>query len=120
MKPKTNYAEELDQSPMSAHKRRVRLSPDARDDLKDILKYSSQQWGARQGEQYRERLLDGIDEIAIFPLIGRSRPEYGEEVRSRKISSYSVIYKPLETQILVIRILHQRQDIEGIMDVTAE
>jgi toxin ParE1/3/4 len=105
---------------MSSHKWRVRLSPDARGDLKDILKYSIQQWGVQQGEQFRERLLAGIDEIAAFPLIGRSRPEYGEDVRSRTVSSYSVIYKPSEARILVIRILHQRQDIEGIMDITNE
>ena len=105
---------------MSAHKLRIELSPRARSDVRNILNYSGQQWGSTQRARYRKRLNDGFDGIAAFPLIGRMRPEYGEGARSQKVDAYIVIYRPMSDRIVISRILHQRQDIEGIMDVTAE
>jgi toxin ParE1/3/4 len=105
---------------MSAHRLRIELSPSARSDLRNILNYSGQQWGGSQRERYRKRLNDGLNDIAAFPLIGRMRPEFGEGARSQKVDAYIVVYKPRGDRIVISRILHQRQDIEGIMDATAE
>src|SRR4051812_14547274 len=100
---------------MSAHRLQVELSPRARSDLRSILNYSTQQWGSEQRERYRKRLNDGFNAIAAFPLIGRIRPEFGESARSHKVDAYIVIYKPAGDRIVIARVLHQRQDIEGIM-----
>lgn len=62
-----------------------------------------------------DRLLDRIEEtcrkLAENKLLGRARPELGENVRSLPIGAYVLFYVPVSDGIELIRILHGARDI---------
>lgn len=79
-------------------------------------------WGYLATEaipEVADRLLDHIEErlklLADNPGMGKARPDIMQGLRSFPVEQYMVYYMPLEAGagIEVIRVLHQRQDIEG-------
>ena len=66
-----------------------------------------------------DKLLDRIEEklslLAENPGMGRSRPEIMQDLRSFPVERYNVYYLELPEQegIELVRVLHQRRDIEG-------
>ena len=105
---------------MSAHKLKIELSSTARKNLRSILNYSGQRWGATQRARYHAQLRAGFDEIAMYPAIGQIQPEFGDGVRSRKVGTHLIIYRPEADRIVIALILHQRQDIESIVSTQDE
>ena len=89
----------------------VRKTPRARADLREIWLYI-----ARDNPEHATRFLRSIDEkcrtLADFPMMGRSRPELGPELRSFPVGHYAIFYRPLENGVEIVRILHQARDIE--------
>jgi toxin ParE1/3/4 len=100
---------------MSARRHKVILSPEAAADLHDIFNYSTETWGLQQAKQYRTELHAGLRLIADQPEIGLSRPEFGPDVRSRRIGSHVGIYKIIDDKLMILRFLHHRQDVIEIM-----
>jgi plasmid stabilization system protein ParE len=60
---------------------------------------------------YRRTLYRGFAHLARYPLVGKERPEYGENTRSYPIGSHFAIYEASETELLVARIIHERRDL---------
>lgn len=63
-----------------------------------------------------DRMLARIHQTAarcaVFPGLGRRRPEIGDQVRVLPIESYLLIYSPILTGIIIDRILHAARDID--------
>ncbi len=52
--------------------------------------------------------------IAERPMLGRARPELGEDVRSLIGNRYFIFYRARATGgVSILRIIHQSQDIPG-------
>jgi toxin ParE1/3/4 len=65
--------------------------------------------------------IDKLDEqlllLASHPLMGRSREELAEGIRSFPIGRYVIFYLPETNGITVVRILHSARDIDAAMDL---
>lgn len=95
-----------------------RLTLEARDDLREILRYSLRAWGRGQRCAYKTRILDALRELARYPGLGRERHGLGKDVRSFPVGRHVIIYLATDDELIVLRILHTRMDIddESAMD----
>ena len=98
---------------MSVRKRHLVLSPRASDDLDDVLLYTEQQWGSEQRERYQRDLLDGLNQLLTFPLLGKERPDYEPGARSIQIEHHVAIYQVSDAEVHISRSVHVRRDIEA-------
>ena len=94
----------------------VRLTVLARNDLALVRQYSLETWGPRHSTSYAKALSFSIESLADFPERGRL-VELGDESARRLVSGKHVIYcRVLETEIEVLRILHERLDASAQID----
>jgi toxin ParE1/3/4 len=92
--------------------RKLRLSPEAEEDLTDILAYTIRTWGHEQAIAYRATLYRALGELVDFPSLGRARDEFGAGTRSHVAGQHVIIYRVTDDEIAVSRIIHVRRDIE--------
>ena len=87
-----------------------RVTPEARLDLDQIgLRI------AQRNLEASDRFIDGItarfNVLAENPLLGRSRPELGENLRSFPVGDYLIIYAPTDYGVEIVRVVHGARDI---------
>ncbi|MCG6205867.1 type II toxin-antitoxin system RelE/ParE family toxin [Rhodopseudomonas sp. HC1] len=89
---------------------RARKSPQAERDIAAIWSYV-----AKDNVNAADRLLEAIEKVfdvlAHSPLLGRARPELSPKLRSFPSGSYVLYYLPLKDGVVVVRVMHGRQDI---------
>lgn len=87
-----------------------RNSSDANADIEKILLYLCD-----LNPVAANRFLDSLDEtcelLAEHPLIGRSRPEFGENVRSFPVGNYLIFYVPRTDGIDIARVIYGGRDL---------
>jgi toxin ParE1/3/4 len=93
---------------MSARKRRLILSSQARRDIRSILLFTREQWGSHQRDRYSQLLNAAISTIHSNPLIGPSREDLGPSMRTRVVERHMIYYETDDATITVLRIMHQR------------
>jgi toxin ParE1/3/4 len=86
----------------------------AREDANRIWLYCADEFGTTRANG----LIDGIastlaETIAVFPASGRTRPEFGEGVRSFPVLPYVAFYRVARGRVIIIRILHAHRDLKG-------
>jgi toxin ParE1/3/4 len=91
---------------------RALLSPRARLDLEAIWDHSVQSWGAERAERYFRQLWRHAEELAMQPSLGRSCEEIRDGYRKFHSGSHVLFYRRVEGGIEIIRILHERMDID--------
>ncbi|MGH6719569.1 MAG: type II toxin-antitoxin system RelE/ParE family toxin [Alphaproteobacteria bacterium] len=89
---------------------RYRLTLRAKGDILDIADFTIQRWDADQAGRYLQGLEHLLGELARQPRMGRARPELGERVLSFRCESHMIYYIAARPGIVVLRILHGRQD----------
>lgn len=95
---------------MSSRRRRIVLSSDAQDDLRELLAFTQRQWGSRQRRAYRRSIFDAFDHLAEFPELGQVQPDFGPEVRGFRVGRHLIVYGVSDVALTVSRILHGRQE----------
>jgi toxin ParE1/3/4 len=65
--------------------------------------------------KYIQRLTDRFEQLAVYPGVGRARPEYGQGVRSVAEDDYVIIYRPKEDTLQILRVMHGRRDIKNAL-----
>jgi toxin ParE1/3/4 len=98
---------------MSVRKLPLVLSLEAQRELRDILLYTEQQWGRTQRRAYRKQLDIAFARIGRFPDLGILRPEIGQGVRTYRVGQHVIIYQPSDVDVLIVRILHVRRDLDA-------
>lgn len=88
------------------------LTPAARRDLSAIWDFAQDRWDARQAEIYINEIRAAIERIATDPERGRACDEIREGYRRYSIGSHLIFYRESENGVDVIRILHQRMDLD--------
>jgi toxin ParE1/3/4 len=88
------------------------ISPRARADIDDIWNYTVERWGERQAEIYLRLLKAAVDAVAKDPDIGRECDEVRAGYRRYTVGSHVLFYRVIATAVVVVRILHQRMDVE--------
>jgi plasmid stabilization system protein ParE len=92
---------------------RVRMSPQARRDLFDILQHLSDQAGVSVARKYDTRFKGVVARLRKFPGLGSSRSDLGAETRLVTVDPYQVFYDggPKSAEVLVLRILHGHRNV---------
>ena len=88
------------------------LSKKGLNDLHGIWFFGAERWGVEQADNYTLK----IDEMCEFLFenrgLGRDRSEIFKGLKSYPVGSHSIYYIEQGSNILVVRILHQRMDYE--------
>ncbi|MBU1168671.1 MAG: type II toxin-antitoxin system RelE/ParE family toxin [Proteobacteria bacterium] len=90
----------------------IRLTKQAISDMKDIGRYTKEHWGQEQRNRYLSKLDKCFQAIAREPHLGQSCEEIYPDYRKCHLGQHMIFYKASPTHIHIIRILHQRMDVE--------
>ncbi len=89
----------------------AKFSPEARNDLADIRRYTFEKFGEEQVETYLSKLAEGIQRIREMPGIGRRHDLIPEELRLVKVEQHYLVYQHLNDQIYIVRFLYVRSSL---------
>jgi len=97
---------------MSFHKPMpLKLSPRARQDFVDILRYTGETWGKSQLLVYRDKINDALQAISHTPELGLGRDDLPPTHQSYLVGTHIIIYRVNADSIGIVRILHQRMSL---------
>lgn len=92
---------------------RYLLSPAAQADLEQIWDYTHDRWGIDQAEEYLRDLQHAIERAAANLRIGRAFDDIRPGYRKLASGSHTLFYRvTAEGVIDVVRVLHQRMDVD--------
>ena len=96
---------------------RYKISSKAADDLENIWLFTFENWSLAQADRYLNLILDEIEYLSINPDAGKDLSQIRKSYRSSKVKSHIIFYRHSEKHqtIEIIRVLHQRMDIENRM-----
>ncbi len=89
---------------------RALFSPLASQDLEEIGDYIAQDNPSR-ALTFIQELREQCKKICNAPLGYRARPELGDGIRSCPFGNYMILYRPEESDVLIIRVLHGAMDL---------
>lgn len=93
------------------------LSPAARADLEQIWDYTCQRWDDDQAEEYVREIQRAIERVVDNPMIGRACDELRPGYRKHVVGSHTLYYRIVSGDVInVVRILHQRMDVDRHLD----
>lgn len=96
---------------------RYALSPAARGDLEQIWDYTAARWDDDQAETYFRDIQRAIGQVARNPMIGRACDEVRPGYRKHSVGSHNLYYRVADAGAIdVVRILHQRMDLDRHLD----
>lgn len=91
-----------------------KLSNKAVEDLENIWLYTLQNWSVAQADRYYSLIIDEIKYLVTDPYSGKDMDFVKTGYMSVKVKSHLIFYKVADNNIIeVIRILHERMDIEN-------
>lgn len=97
---------------MSSRKARtLKLTPKARQDFIDILRYTGEIWGQDQLLNYRDKINSALQLIADNPQLGHRRDDLPTTHLAYLVGSHIIVYRIVADSIGVVRILHQRMSV---------
>lgn len=89
------------------------LTNKAVEDLSKIWNYTFQAWSENQADKYYELIISSCQKIADDPKLGKSYDGIAQSLLGMRTNRHIVFYRVLnETQIEIIRILHERMDLK--------
>ena len=89
------------------------ISKKAISDLQEIWLYTFEKWPSQQADRYYKLIFDEINCICKNNAAGKSMDHVRKGYRASKVKSHLIFYKLSNETIEVIRILHERMDIEN-------
>ena len=92
------------------------LSPAARADLEQIWDYTCQRWDDDQAGEHVREIQRAIERVVDNPMIGRACDELRPGYRKHAVGSHTLYYRIVGDVIDVVRILHQRMDVDRHLD----
>lgn len=91
--------------------RKIVLSPRARQDIIDILRYTGETWGVVQLGKYRDKIEDALQMLARNPGLGHQSAGLPETHRAYLVGSHVIVYRDQDTAVAIVRVLHQRMSL---------
>lgn len=91
--------------------RKVRVTPRARDDLKNIGRYTEQTWSKAQRNRYLKSIDTRFYWLAEHPQLGKHRMDICEGYFSFPEGQHVIFYLVGGTNIDIIGISHKEMDI---------
>lgn len=91
-----------------------KISVKASEDIENIWLYTFENWSFEQADRYVNLIFDEIEYLADNPNSGKDFSHIRKSYRCSKVKSHLIFYRLVEKQnIEIIRVLHQRMDIEN-------
>jgi toxin ParE1/3/4 len=90
-----------------------RITPRAKEDLKNIGRYTFKNWGRKQRDTYLTDLDKRFSWLARNPQLGKHRPDVQEGYYCFPQGSHLVFYLLRENGIDIIGIPHQNMDVQN-------
>ena len=91
-----------------------RISEKAIEDLENIWLYTFETWSVDQADRYYNLLIEEIKYLSGHFESGKPMEHIKKGYRASKVKSHLIFYKKAKDNIVeIIRILHQRMDIEN-------
>jgi len=93
---------------------KYKISLEASEDIENIWLYTIENWSIDQADRYLNLILDEIEYLSGNPKSGKDFSKVRKGYFRSKIKSHFIFYKIdlKNEEIEIIRILHQRMDIE--------
>lgn len=88
------------------------FSKKAEEDLIEIYRYGFLKHSEQQANQYSDSLKEKCQFLSDTPLLYRERYEFTPPVRIYHHKKHLIIYTVETDHILIIRILHERMNVE--------
>jgi len=96
---------------------RYSISEKANQDIEKIWLYTFENWSLEQADRYYNLILDEIEFISENFESGKSADYIKKGYRSSIVKSHIIFYKKSKrNSIEIIRVLHQKMDIENRID----
>ncbi|MBR9859545.1 type II toxin-antitoxin system RelE/ParE family toxin [bacterium] len=94
------------------------ISQEACRDLESIWIYTDENWSAEQADRYYNLIVNEIEYLAENPESGIDYGHIREGYFRSRMKSHFIFYKnePRKEEIEIIRILHQRMDIDAHLE----
>ena len=94
---------------------KFRLSRKAEEDLEEIWLYTLEAWSKEQADRYLSLIFDEIEFLSMNPKTGQDFDHIRKNYRYSKVKSHLIFYKHKKSDdiIEIIRILHERMDLEN-------
>jgi toxin ParE1/3/4 len=91
-----------------------KISVKASEDIENIWLYTFENWSLEQADRYINLIFDEIEYLSNNQMSGKDFSHVRKDYRCSKVKSHLIFYRFTEKQseIEIIRILHQRMDIE--------
>jgi toxin ParE1/3/4 len=89
------------------------ISKKATADLEQIWLYTADKWSIDQADRYYLLIFDEIDYICKNPKSGRPMEWFRKGYRAVKVKFHLIFYRVEKETVQIIRILHERMDIEN-------
>ena len=95
-----------------------RVAPRAETDLDDIWYYVAKESGSIEiANRLIDTLTDRFFMLAVFPYVGRARDDdFGPGRRSVAVGEYVIVYCVENVEVLILRVVHGRRDLEALFD----
>jgi toxin ParE1/3/4 len=95
-------------------RRAYKISSQALIDLEQIWLYTFKNWSIEQADRYYNLLISEMEYVSQNQESGKSMNHIKNGYRASKVKSHLIFYKTSsESEIEIIRILHERMDIEN-------
>ena len=91
-----------------------KISVKASEDIERIWLYTYENWSLEQADRYVNLIFNEIEYLTANPTSGKDITYLRENYRCSKVKSHLIFYRitDQQTEIEIIRVLHQRMDIE--------
>ena len=89
----------------------LKLSPLARQDFIDILRFTGETWGQNPLLTYRDKINDALQAIGHNPQLGHRSDDLPETHRAYLVGVHVIVYRSDADSIGIVRILHQRMSL---------
>ena len=89
-----------------------KLTQVAKNDLKEIWRYTVQNWSEQQAEKYIYQLEKKFQDLVQNPHLGRSRSDIQKGYRSLLEGQHIIFYRVTNDIIEIIGIPHASMDVE--------
>lgn len=100
--------------------REVIYRPRAAADLEDIARYSKETHGERQAKTYLQDIQKKAELAADLPGLGANLSGLPEQYRRLQAARHRLIYRYDNNRLIVVRILHERQELPPDLDVAED
>ena len=85
-------------------------------DLEEIWLFTVDKWSVAQADRYYMLIIDEIEFIGKNITCGKPMDNIRKGYRATKVKSHLIFYRLVNNTVEIIRILHERMDIENRLD----